>query len=246
MDTNVTTEWEQSPDCGALFAALAKAQGDIEAAEKGKENPHFRSRYADLAAVWDACRAQLSKNELSIIQQPFTRGTQTGVRTLLGHSSGQWVACIATTTPRDQGPQAYGSCVTYLRRYALAAFAGVAPDDDDGEAATGRDKDAKPPGANWGKERSAPKANPRAGSASNQNAAGSAKTEARDTSTTDTGEVLDAGQLADLAEAFDSKWGRGAKSAAPSWLKANFGTDNAAALTKKQALEALLMLQGAA
>ena len=222
MSDSLTIEWEQSAECGDLFAAMAKAQGEIVTATKGKANPFFKSKYADLGAVWDVCREPLSKNGLCVIQQPFTRGTAVGLRTQLGHASGQWTACIATVVAKDQGPQAYGSVVTYLRRYALQAFAGVATgEDDDGESGEGRDRDAKPPGANWGKPKDRTKPAP---------------------ANNDTGEVLDAGQLAELAEAFDTKWGRGAKSAAPSWLKSQFGTDNPANLTTVQAAEALQKL----
>lgn len=251
METTTTVEWEQSDSFAELFGALAKAQGEIESASKDKKNPHFNSRYADLASVWDACRAPLSKHGLCVVQQPFTRGALCGVRTVIGHASGQWMACIATTTPRDQGPQAYGSCVTYLRRYSLAAVAGVAPDDDDGEAAQGRDKEAKPPGASWGRPKAVPTpkapspATPGAKSttASTPGSAGGTKTPAS-TGTSDTGEVLDPGQLADLTEAFQDKWGKSATRTAPSWLKAKFGTEDVGSLTKTQALEALLLLQG--
>lgn len=216
-----TTEWEQSAECGELFGALAKAQGQIEGAAKGKENPHFRSKYADLASVWDACREPLSKNGLSIVQQPFTRGPLTGVRTILGHSSGQWMACVCTTTPRDQGPQAYGSCVTYLRRYALAAFAGVAPEDDDGEKGEGRDRDKKPPGASWGKPKAAPR-----------------KQDPADDGTPISADTLHALRIA-----------AGAKFKAPEarkWLSETFGTDNAESLSEFEGNQAIKLLSRAA
>lgn len=220
--TTPTVEWEQSTECGALFAALAKAQGEIEGAAKGKENPHFRSRYADLASVWDACRAPLSKNGLSVVQMPFTRGNLTGVRTVLGHSSGQWIACTATTTPRDQGPQALGSCLTYLRRYALAAFAGVAPEDDDGEKAEGRDRGAKPPGANWG---SKPKAAPK-----------------RQNDPADDGTPISVDTLHAVRLVAGDKF-KGKPSDAKKWLSENFGTDNPESLSEFEGRQAAQMLE---
>lgn len=224
MSDVTTTEWEQSAECGALFGALAKAQGKIEGAAKGKENPHFRSKYADLASVWDACRVPLSENELSVIQQPFIRGAQTGVRTVLGHSSGQWIACTVTTTPRDQGPQAVGSCITYLRRYALAAFAGVAPEDDDGEKAEGRDKNAKPPGANWGKPKAAPK---------------------RQNDPADDGTPIAADTLHMVRMAAGDKF-KGKPAEAKKWLTENFGTDNPEALSEFEGKQAVQLLSRAA
>lgn len=219
MDTtNVATEWEQSGDVGALFEALSKAQGEIEGAAKGKENPHFRSKYADLASVWDACRAPLSKNGLCVIQQPFTRGALAGIRTQLGHASGQWIACVATTTPKDNGPQAYGSCLTYLRRYGLSAFVGVAPEDDDGEGAEGRRPGQKPPGANWGKAPANKPADPN-----------------------DTGEPVDEATLHSLRSVALAKF-TGKPAEAKKWLKDHFGTDNPDRLTQFEAAKALKLL----
>jgi hypothetical protein len=126
-----------------LAKALSAAQGEIEAAAKGKENPHFRSRYADLASIWEACRAPLSKHGLAVVQQPLSSGDLVGLATTLLHSSGQFMRSEVWTKPQQPGPQALGSALTYLRRYSLAAVVGVAPDDDDGEAASGRGADPK-------------------------------------------------------------------------------------------------------
>ena len=217
--TALVTEWEQSAQVNELFAALAKAQADIEGAEKGKINPAFRSKYADLASVWEACRAPLSKNGLCVIQQPFMRGNQVGLRTQLGHASGQWSACVALTTPKDNGPQALGSCLTYLRRYGLSAFVGVCPEDDDGEKSEGRDRDAKPPGANWG-----PKAAPK-----------------RQHDPADTGAPITPGTLEDLRFKATAKFPKGR--AARDWLKAITGIDDAAALSEFEAQKALKALE---
>lgn len=131
----VETQWEQSPTIGAIAGALAKAQREIKNAAKTSDNPFFKSKYADLAEVKDACWEPLTKNEIAVIQGPLTRGRRAGVRTMLAHSSGEWMACTALATPKDEGPQSYGSVVTYLRRYSLAGFAGVATEDDDGNEA---------------------------------------------------------------------------------------------------------------
>lgn len=143
----MTTAEDRSPTLGTLFGALAKAQAKVEGAQKGKVNPAFRSKYADLASIWDACREPLATNNLCIVQQPLFEGAKVGLRTTLGHASGEWLAATVWTTPKDNGPQALGSCLTYLRRYALAAVVGVCPDDDDGESAQGRGADPKGPTA---------------------------------------------------------------------------------------------------
>lgn len=129
-----------------IACALAKAQKAIKGAKKDSANPFFKSRYADLASVSDACREPLADNGIAVVQPPATlENGEVAVTTMLVHSSGQWMRETLSVKPKDDGPQAMGSVITYLRRYSLAAFAGVAPEDDDAEAAEGR-KDGKPAG----------------------------------------------------------------------------------------------------
>lgn len=120
-----------------LAAALAKAQGAIEGAKKDKKNDHFRSKYADLASVWEACRKPLTDNGLSVIQLPCEAPAgSVGLETILLHESGEFLSKTFFMPVKDAGnPQAVGSAITYARRYALAAFVSVCPDDDDGNAA---------------------------------------------------------------------------------------------------------------
>ena len=129
----------QSEAIGKLAEALSKAQGMIKGAVKDSENPFFKSSYADLASVWDACREALSKNGLSVVQT--TRISDAGepvIITMLLHSSGEWVSGELLVKPVKNDPQSIGSAITYGRRYALSAMVGVAPEDDDGEKAQGR------------------------------------------------------------------------------------------------------------
>ena len=127
-----------SEQINELSTALSKAQGLIEGAKKDAANPFFKSKYADLASVWDACRAALAVNGLAVIQSPAAEGTRVSVDTLLTHSSGQWVAGTVSVTAKEDSPQAIGSAITYLRRYALQSFVGVAPEDDDANAASAK------------------------------------------------------------------------------------------------------------
>jgi hypothetical protein len=139
MLTHASTDAvSHSAELGELAAALAKAQADIVGAVKDSANPFFKSSYADLASVWAACRKPLSANALAVVQLPVMIHGGVGVTTMLIHSSGQWVAGTATASPKDMGPQAIGSVITYLRRYALAAVAGVSQIDDDANAGEGR------------------------------------------------------------------------------------------------------------
>lgn len=129
-----------SDSIGQLAAALAAAQAEIKAAAKDSENPHFKAAYADLASVWEACRGPLSKNGLAVIQLPSADGSKVTVQTVLAHKSGEWISGELVLTAAQNTPQGVGSAITYGRRYGLAAIAGVAPDDDDGEGAEGRGK----------------------------------------------------------------------------------------------------------
>lgn len=129
----------QSPEINKLAEGLSKAQAEITGALKDSSNPFFKSKYADLAATWDACRLPLSKNGLSVIQT--TQVSDQGsvyLETTLAHSSGQWIKGALPINPVKNDPQGIGSAITYARRYALAAIVGVAQVDDDGEAAHGR------------------------------------------------------------------------------------------------------------
>jgi len=129
--------FETSPTIAALAKALSAAQGEVEGAVKGKANPAFRSKYADLAAVWDACREALTKHGLAVVQSPGPCADgRMEMTTMLAHASGEWMRGTLTIPLAKVDAQAYGSATTYARRYALAAFVGVAPEDDDGNAAT--------------------------------------------------------------------------------------------------------------
>ena len=130
-----------SPTIGKIGEALSKAQGEIENAVKDSQNPFFRSSYADLASVWDACRKSLAKNGLSVIQGGGNLGkgdSAITITTLLLHSSGEWIKGSFSATPTKADPQGVGSCITYLRRYGLQAMVGIAPADDDGNDASGK------------------------------------------------------------------------------------------------------------
>lgn len=127
-----------SEQINEIAGALAKAQGEIEGAVKGSVNPHFRSKYADLGAVWDACREALTKNGIAVIQPVVrTEGGPTVTITRLVHSSGQWMedGGIPLILSKED-MQGLGSALTYSRRYGLMAMVGIAPEDDDGNAAS--------------------------------------------------------------------------------------------------------------
>jgi len=121
-----------------LATALHKAQGQIKHAVKDAANPFFRSKYADLVSVWDAMRDAFQANGLSVSQMPDMDGDKPVLVSILLHNSGEFIESRILLNPVKNDPQGIGSCISYYRRYALQAIAGVCPDDDDGEAAQGR------------------------------------------------------------------------------------------------------------
>ena len=134
---------QKSDSIAALAAALSKAQGSIRGAVKDSDNPFFKSRYADLASVVEAIRCAFSENGLSYTQviAPSEK-EEVSVETVILHASGEWLSCGVLSLPVSKSDaQGYGSALTYARRYGLSAAAGVAPEDDDGNAAAS----ARPP-----------------------------------------------------------------------------------------------------
>lgn len=140
-----------SENIAELSKALAIAQGKITGALKDSANPFYKSKYADLAACWDACRGPLSENGLAVIQTTDVDDQGITLFTTLGHSSGQWIRGRLRMIPKDSTPQAAGSTLTYARRYALAAIVGIAQVDDDANEASGKTHYADPRGEEWKK-----------------------------------------------------------------------------------------------
>jgi hypothetical protein len=125
-----------SQTIAALAASMAKAQASIEGATKDKTNPHFRSNYADLSSVVAAIKQPLADNGLWYTQVMHDAEAAAKVETIIVHSSGEWLSCGVLSVPVVKNDaQGYGSALTYARRYSLSAAFGVAPEDDDGNAA---------------------------------------------------------------------------------------------------------------
>jgi hypothetical protein len=133
--------YRRSSAIAELFAALAKAQGQFEMADRAGENDAFRrggkvATYATLASALEATKEGRTANGLALVQIPSNgAGNNISVTTILGHSSGQWLESTFSVAPLKFDAQGAGSVVTYLRRYAAMAILGIAPEDDDGNAA---------------------------------------------------------------------------------------------------------------
>jgi len=135
----------KSESIANLATALAMAQMNIKGAIKDSNNPFFKSKYADLSSVVEAIRPAFGQCGLSYIQrvEPSDRD-EVRVETILLHASGEWLSCGVLNLPVSKvDAQGYGSALTYARRYSLAAACGVAPEDDDGNAASGKNTTQK-------------------------------------------------------------------------------------------------------
>lgn len=114
--------------------ALAKAQTEMGKVLKNSENPHLRKKYADLGAVIDACFGALHANGFAVMQPCGADENGKFVETILAHSSGNTFTSKVYLIVDRQDMQRVGSAITYARRYGLLGMAGLAPEDDDGEA----------------------------------------------------------------------------------------------------------------
>lgn len=120
-----------------IASALVKAQREFGPALKTSRNPHFKSKYADLSAVVEAVIDGLNNNGIALIQQTHECESGVIVETLLIHESGEQISGGRLHVPASkQDAQGYGSALTYARRYSLMATTGIAPEDDDGNAAS--------------------------------------------------------------------------------------------------------------
>jgi hypothetical protein len=119
----------------SISKAYLKAQTKIESAKKDSANPFFRSKYADINSVLEACKGELNSHGISILQ-PISGDF---VQTILMHESGEWfMSKTRIVTVKENDPQAYGSAITYARRYGLQSMLGMMAEDDDGERAMSR------------------------------------------------------------------------------------------------------------
>jgi len=121
----------------AIAGAIVKAQMAFGPALKTSQNPHFKSRYADLSACVEAVIEALNANGIALIQRTFPCESGVTVETVFLHTSGETMSSGPLHVPASkQDPQGYGSALTYARRYSLMAACGIAPEDDDGNAAS--------------------------------------------------------------------------------------------------------------
>ena len=121
----------------SIYAAFVKAQKAFGPALKTSTNPHFKSRYADLSAVVEAVIDALNSNGIAVIQKSHPNESGVSIETVFIHESGESISSGILSVPAAKhDPQGFGSAMTYARRYSLMAAWGIAPEDDDGNAAS--------------------------------------------------------------------------------------------------------------
>ena len=120
-----------------MIVALTKAQGELNSVGKNADNPFFRSKYADFNAIVQEFNRVFLPNGFCFSQTNIP--SETGLlllKTELFHSSGCSIAGTISIKPVKGDPQAYGSAMTYAKRYGLSAITGMASEDDDGNGAS--------------------------------------------------------------------------------------------------------------
>lgn len=130
-----------------IYAAFVKAQTGFAPALKTSTNPHFKSKYADLAACVEAVIDSLNANGIGLVQKTAMDESGVTVETHFVHESGETFSGGPLHVPAAKNdPQGYGSALSYARRYSLMAACGIAPEDDDGNAAKAPAKKEQPRG----------------------------------------------------------------------------------------------------
>lgn len=120
-----------------IAAALVKAQMEMDTATKGAKNPFFKSAYADLNSIREACMPALNKHDIVVLQPTVHIDGKNFVKTLLLHESGESIESLTEIIyNKVNDAQAQGSGITYARRYGLQSLCNVGAEDDDGNKAS--------------------------------------------------------------------------------------------------------------
>lgn len=137
---------QQNHALDKILPAILAVQSAAPTVSKGTDNPFFKTKYADLADIWEAIKESMAANNLIVTHLMEPRDGREYLTTRIYHTSGQYLESVCPIEPVKKDPQGYGSAVTYMRRYSLSALLGIVTDiDDDGNAAgQGDDKQNKP------------------------------------------------------------------------------------------------------
>jgi len=119
-----------------IITALLAAQKEMGTAKKGSANPFFKSKYADINAIREACIPVLNSHDIVVLQPTVHIDGRNFVKTILMHTSGETIEGLTEILfIKVNDAQAQGGGITYARRYGLQSLVNIGADDDDGTAA---------------------------------------------------------------------------------------------------------------
>ena len=120
-----------------IAKAMINFKKEVGKLTKKAENPFFKSKYAPIGEVLETINEPLTNNGLAFFQ--FPKG-ENELETIVMHTSGEWISEAYYMKPVKEDPQAFGSVITYQRRYALCAIFGLGDEDDDANKGTEKSK----------------------------------------------------------------------------------------------------------
>lgn len=120
-----------------IAVAFIKAQTEMGNATKDSSNPFFKTKYADLNSIREACLPALNKNGIGVLQPIVQIEGKNFVKTILLHESGETIESFTEILfAKQNDPQAQGSGITYARRYGLQSLVSIGAEDDNGDKAS--------------------------------------------------------------------------------------------------------------
>jgi hypothetical protein len=133
---------QHSEKINEILSALSNARKNLARVKKTKKNTYYKSKYADLTDVMNACEEKLRDQGIEIMQSLDAVDEKSILHTRLIHSSGQWIGSSVCLSYKQGDSQSHGSAISYMRRYSLVTLVGICveDEDDDGNAACGREK----------------------------------------------------------------------------------------------------------
>ena len=133
-----------SESLNLLYEALVKTQAEMQGAKKDSNNPHLKTKYADLESCVVASRPFLVKNGLCVLQMVNTKDDKIFLTTRLAHMSGQYIESSMEIKPSKNDMQGLGAAITYARKYSYSSIICLATEDDDGEQDRKNAEERKP------------------------------------------------------------------------------------------------------
>lgn len=133
MSDIVQKDFETSEALDKFAQDMVRLQGALQNVNRDADvqSVKFSYKYMTLTSVWSEVRPKLQSHGFSLIQCPLKSREGVLLKTMLLHSSGQFISSIFFMPAKQPQPQDFGSAITYARRYTMCAILGLAPDDDD-------------------------------------------------------------------------------------------------------------------